>query len=254
MEYYILQFILFLLIFARISAVLVSAPVFSYSVIPVQVKISIAVFFALALFPLLKDQLPKMNLDFLSFTIAVLIEVSVGLLIGFATSLIFYGMQLAGELIGFDIGLNVASAFDPEIGSSAVTGQMMYYLAMLIFLVLNGHHFIIDSIKISYESIPISGLVMNENFYKKLIEISASMFVVAVKIAAPVIVAMFLTNVALGILSRIVPQMNIFMVGFPLKIGLGLFVFMSIVPFIVYVFKKLLMTFEFSIVELIRYM
>jgi flagellar biosynthetic protein FliR len=254
MEYYILQFVLFLLIFARIASVLVTAPVFSYQVIPVQIKISIAIFFSLALFPLLKDQLPKMNFDLLSFIIAVLLEVVVGLIIGFATSLLFYGMQLAGELIGFDIGLNIASVFDPEIGSSAVTGQLIYYFAILIFLILNGHHFIIDSMKISYESIPISGFTLNEHFYKKLIELSAFIFVVAIKIAAPVIVAMFLTNVALGILSRVVPQMNIFMVGFPLKIGVGMLIIVSTIPFILYVFKKLLLTFETSVVELIRYM
>jgi flagellar biosynthetic protein FliR len=231
-----------------------TAPVFSYSFIPAQIKISIAIFFSLALFPLLRDQLPKMNLDFLSFVIAVLLEIGVGLMIGFTTTLIFFGMQLAGELIGFDIGLNIASSFNPEIGSSAISGQLLYYLALLIFLILNGHHFIIDSIKISYSTVPISGFVLNDVFYKKLIEISSFMFVVAVKIAAPIIIAMFLTNVALGILSRVVPQMNIFMVGFPIKIGFGLAILMITIPFIVFVFKKLLMNFEFNVVELIKYM
>jgi flagellar biosynthesis protein FliR len=254
MEFYILQFILFLLIFIRTLSLLAVAPIFSYSVIPIQVRISISVFFALALFPSLKNTLPKMNLDLLSFMLAGIVEVMIGLMIGFACSLIFYGMQLAGELIGFDIGFNVATVFDPENGTSGVTGIFLYYFALLIFLILNGHHFIFESLKLSYESIPISGFKFSDEMYKQLIKISASMFIIAVKIAAPVIVTLFLTNIALGILSRVVPQMNIFMVGFSLKIAVGIIILTMIIPFIFFIFKKLLMNFEYDIVELIRLM
>lgn len=254
MEFYILQFILFLLIFVRTLSLLAVAPIFSYSVIPIQIRISISIFLALALFPALKNTLPKMNLDFLSFVIAGLIEVFIGLFIGFACSLIFYGMQLAGELIGFDIGFNVATLFDPENGTSGVTGLFLYYVSLLIFLILNGHHFIFESLKLSYESVPISGITLSDGLYKQLFKICASIFVIGIKIAAPIIITMFLTNIALGILSRVVPQMNIFMVGFSLKIAVGIAILMIIFPFIFFIFKKLLMNFEYDIVELVRMM
>jgi flagellar biosynthesis protein FliR len=254
MEYYILQFILYLLIFVRVISLFITAPIFSHSVIPVQIKICIAAFFALAIFPLLKGQLPKMNLDLLSFSIAGLLEVMVGLTIGFASSILFYGFQMAGEFIGFDIGLNVATIFDPEIGTSGVTSEFFYYMSLLFFLILNGHYFIVESVKISYESIPINSFMISETFYKKFFEICVSIFIVAIKISAPVMVTLFLTNIALGILSRVVPQMNIFMVGFPLKIAAGMIIISIIIPFIMVVFKKLLIMFEFNIVELIRYM
>ncbi len=254
MEIYILQLILLVIIFVRVITILSVAPIFNTEVIPVQIRLAISIFFALTLFPLLRDQLPHINLNFISFLVLVVIEVAVGLIIGFMINMIFYGMQIAGELMGFDLGFNVATVFDPDTGNNPVLSQFLYYTAALIFLMLNGHHFIIESIKISYESVPISGFALNNDFVEKLIKISSIIFIVAIKIAAPIIISLFLTNILLGILARIVPQMNIFIIGFPLKIGVGLIIISFMIPFIFVIFKKLLVSFEFSIVELIRVM
>ena len=254
MEYYVLQLILLIIIFVRVVTVLSVAPIFSNEVIPVQIRLAISLFFAFTLFPILRDQLPHINLDFLSFVILVLIETVTGLIIGFMIHMIFLGMQIAGELMGYDLGLNVATMYDPETGNNPVMGRFFYYTSILIFLFLNGHHFIVESIKISYESIPISGFVISNDFIEKAVKITSTIFIVAIKIAAPVIISLFLTNIALGIMARVVPQMNIFIVGFPLKIGIGLLVITAMIPFAFVIFKKLLNIFEFSIVELIRVM
>jgi flagellar biosynthetic protein FliR len=254
MEYYVLQLILLIIIFVRVFTVFSFAPVFNDESIPVQIRLAIAIFFSFTLFPLLKDQMPHINLNFLSFVLLVVIEVVVGAMIGFMINLIFLGMQIAGELMGFDLGLNVATVYNPETGNNPVLGQFLYYISIFIFLLINGHHFIIDSIKISYESVPISGFVLSNDLVEKVIKTSSIIFIVAIKIAAPIIISLFLTNIALGILARVVPQMNIFIVGFPLKIGIGLLIISFMIPFIFVIFKKLLYTFEFSIVELIRVM
>ena len=254
MEYYILQFILLIVIFIRVITLFSVAPIFNSDVIPIQVRIAIALFFALTLFPLLKDTMPKINLDLLSFVLLVVIEVVVGLIIGFMISLIFMGMQIAGEIMGFDLGFNIATIYDPETGNNPVLARFLYYTAALIFLLLNGHHFILESIKLSYESVPIGGFSLNNQLVDKLIRTSSIVFIIAIKIAAPVIISLFLTNIALGILARIVPQMNIFIIGFPLKIGVGLLIISFMIPFIFVIFKKLLTAFEFNVVELIRVM
>jgi flagellar biosynthesis protein FliR len=254
MEYYILQLILLILIFVRVFTIFSFAPIFNSEVIPVQIRLAIAIFFSFTIFPLLKDQMPHINLDFLSFVVVVVIEVFVGAMIGFMTNLIFLGMQAAGELMGFDLGLNVATVFNPETGNNPVLGSFFYYMALLIFLLINGHHFIIQSVRISYESVPISGFALSNDLVEKVIRTSSIFFVVAIKLAAPIIISLFLTNIILGILARVVPQMNIFIVGFPLKIGIGLVIISFMIPFVFVIFKKLLNTFEFSIVELIRVM
>jgi flagellar biosynthesis protein FliR len=254
MEYYVLQLILLLIIFVRVITVLSVAPIFNNEVIPTQVRIAISLFFSFTLFPLLRNQMPHINLDILSFVVVVVLEVIVGVMIGFMINLIFLAMQIAGELMGFDLGLNVATIYDPDTGSNPVLGKFFYYISLLIFLLLNGHHFIIDAIKISYESVPISGFILSNDLIEKVIKISSVIFIVAIKIAAPVLISLFLTNIALGIMARVVPQMNIFVIGFPLKIGVGLLIISAIMPFVFVIFKKLLNTFEFSIVELIRVM
>ena len=254
MEYYILQFVLLMIIFARIVTLFSVAPIYSNTVIPIQVRISIALFFSFVLFSLLKDTAPKINLDILSFSLLVVIETIVGLTIGFMMTLIFWGMQYAGELMGFDLGLNIATLYDPETGNNPVLGRFFNYVALLIFLLINGHHFVINAIKISYDSIPIGGFTLSADFIEKVSKLTSIIFILSIKIAAPILVSLFLTNISLGIMSRVVPQMNIFLVGAPLKIGVGIVIISIIMPFIITVFRKLLYTFESNVIEIIRVM
>ena len=254
MEYYILQFVLLIIIFVRIVTLFSVAPIFNNPVIPIQVRISMALFFSFVLFSLLKESAPNINLDFLSFVVLVMIETVVGLIIGFTMSLIFWGMQYAGELMGFDLGLNIATLYDPETGNNPVLGRFFNYVALLIFLIINGHHFIIDAIKISYDSVPIAGFTLSADFIEKITKATSIIFIVAIKIAAPILISLFLTNISLGIMARVVPQMNIFLVGAPLKIAVGLFIISIVMPFIIVIFRKLLYNFESNVIELIRVM
>ncbi len=253
MDIYITQFVDFVLLFARITSVVVTSPVLGHQAVPVQLKVGIGLFLAYVLLPLQRASAGAIDLRLLGLVVLILQEVIVGMLIGFAAGLIFAGIQYAGELIGFNMGYTFASTFDPETNASTpVIGEMLYSFMTMVFILLNGHHFILQAIVLSYQSVPIGHLTISAVASDNLVALTGSVFVIAVKFAAPAIVALFLTDVALGVLTRIIPQMNIFGIAFPLKIGVGLIVLSTSMPILIYVFKKLLGTFENNIVELIK--
>jgi flagellar biosynthetic protein FliR len=151
------------------------------------------------------------------------------------------------------MGYSIASVYDPETNATVpVVGEVLYTFMALLFLLLNGHHFVLQALQLSYKAVPIGGLSITAIAAEKFVGITGLLLVVAVKFAAPVIVAMFLTNTALGILTRVIPQMNIFGVVFPLKIGVGVIVLMTSVPIMIYVFKKLLLLFETNVLDLVK--
>ena len=253
MEVYVAQFIVFLLLFARTTSMIVVAPVLGHQAVPLQLKVAFGLFMAFVLFPLQSSMAAVVDIKLVGIIVLLLEEVIVGLMIGFSAGLIFAGIRYAGELIGFDMGFTMASIFDPELNTSTpVIGEMLYTLTALLFILLNGHHFVLQALVLSYGSVPIGQLVMNPIATAKLVGMVGMIFVVAVKFAAPVIVALFLTNTALAILTRLLPQMNIFGVAFPLKIGVGIVVLSTSIPIMVYVFKKLLTTFENNLLELVK--
>ncbi|MCX6135317.1 MAG: flagellar biosynthetic protein FliR [Ignavibacteriales bacterium] len=253
MEVYVSQFMVFILMFARIASLIVVAPILGHQAIPAQLKVALALFLTFVLFPMQSSVALKIDIKLIGMIVLVLQEICVGLIIGFAVGLLFAGIHYAGELIGFDMGYSIASVYDPEMNATIpVVGEVLYTFMALVFLALNGHHFILQALQLSYKAVPIGGFSLAAAAYQKMVSLSGLMFAVAVKFAAPVIVAMFLTNIALAIITRVMPQMNIFGVAFPLKIGVGLVVLMTSAPVMVFVFKKLLLVFENNILELVR--
>jgi flagellar biosynthesis protein FliR len=245
--------VLFFLVFTRVTSMLVVAPMFSYQAIPVAVKVAAGAFIALVLTPVLAARTAPVDPALPVLVIAALKEAATGLLIGFAASLLFAGIRSAGEIIAFDIGFSAANVFDPENGTqNPVLGEALYLFTMLIFLCINGHHFLLDAVRLSYETVPPGGAFAGVPAARGLVSLGGMVFVVAVKFAAPVMVSLFLTNVALAILSRVMPQMNIFTVSFPLKIGAGLAAIMVSIPLTAVVFKKSLEGFETGIVDLLK--
>lgn len=232
---------------------IVVAPILGHQSIPVQVKVALGLFFAFVMYPMAAGKTPVVNAEFVPFVLMLLKEVSVGLLMGFAAGLLLAGVRFAGELISIDTGLSVASLFDPESNTQAsVISEFLYLTMLMVFLLLDGHHFVIEALYLSYTAVPIGGVMFSGAALTEMIKLSAFVFIVAMKLAAPVMVAMFLINVALSILSRVMPQMNIFALAFPLKIGAGLFAIITAGPLLVLVFKKLLTGFETNLLELVK--
>jgi flagellar biosynthetic protein FliR len=255
MEFYFSTFFVFVLIFARVLSLLSSAPFFGLQVIPFQLRFWLSIFLAYIFLLILDLKNLNFSVEIFGFIILVIKEVMVGLIIGFSSWGIFYAVQFAGHLIGFDIGFSASTAFDPEHSEPVPTlSQFKYYLAFVIFLMLNGHHFLIKVLKLSFDIVPISSFAIGDGFVDWGVRLISFVFISAVKISTPILVALFLTDVTIGILSRVFPQMNIFMFAFAVKILIGLIALVITMPFFVFVFKKLLFAFESDVIELLKTM
>ncbi len=249
------QILLFFLMLVRFVSMFASAPVFSIRGIPNILKIGISGALALLVFPLVDKVTPELELTLVQAIILVFGEILTGITIGIIINFIFAGIELAGEYIGVDMGFAMAQEFDPMFQQRvSVIARLQNILAMLIFVLINGHHFLIEAVVYSFKMLPIGTWSMNQLAISKIIDLSASVFVIGIKIAAPAIVTLFLTSVAMGITARAVPQMNIFFVGFPLRISAGLISLVMAFPLFFYIFKKLLNSFEADIMYLLKVM
>jgi flagellar biosynthetic protein FliR len=252
MEVYALQFVLFMMLFLRCTSAIVLAPVLGHSSVPVQLQAGLGVFMAFALYPIMAARGVQMDLQLAALAVLAVQEVITGIAIGFASGIIFAGAQVAGELIGFDLGLSLATAFDPETGTNNIIGSFLYLAMVLVFLLLNGPQFILQAIVLSYDAVPLGGLAISGATAEKMLQMVGVIFVVGLKCAAPIIVASFLLNLALAVLARVAPQVNVFIISFPIKIGVGVLVLMAAAPILVYAFRRLLLSFEEDLLLFVR--
>ncbi len=220
----LIQIQLFLLIFLRVTAIVFSAPLFDSRSIPFLFKVGLALAASFFLLPVLKIS-PYSYFDSVShLVIGIVGEVLMGLAIGFTIRLLFTAVELAGQLAGYQMGLAIANVFDPLTSSQVPTvAQLENIIAMLIFLVTNAHHLVLRAMVESFRIVPLLGFHFTKSTMALLSNLTGGMFVTAVKIAAPVMVALLLTSLTLGLVARVVPQMNVFIVAMPLKIIIGLF-------------------------------
>ncbi|OXS78563.1 flagellar biosynthetic protein FliR [Domibacillus enclensis] len=216
---------IFALILVRVSAFFVTMPFFSYRTIPAQHRIAFSFVLAWTMYYTV-DAVPlEINGEYI---LLLLKEAMTGLLIGLAAFIVLSAVQIAGGFIDFQMGFAIANVIDPQTGAqSPLMGQYLYMFSLLMLLALNGHHLILDGIFYSYELIPIDQLYLNfgngEAAYYMARTFTA-VFLIAFQMSMPVVAVLFLTDVMLGIVARTVPQLNIFVVGFPLKIGVAFIV------------------------------
>lgn len=235
------QLPLFFLVFVRMTSFFVTAPIFMMRDVPVPFKIGLAFFLSLISlsFPHLPESVPLDNL----FWLLVMKEAMVGITIGFAGALIFYAVQVAGIFIDMQVGFAMANIFDPQTGvQTPITGRLKYILAILFLLSLNGHHLLIRGIFKSFEWIAIDQWIpalSDGHVSTFLIEALGHMFQTAFLIAVPVAGALFLVDIALGIVAKTVPQMNVFVVGLPLKIMVNFILLLIVLPGFFYILRKL---------------
>jgi len=208
--------------FLRVLAVFTTAPVFSMRAIPVRAKVALAFFVALA------TQASLPNMPVIGFSdpqvLGVVVQqVGVGLAIGFAIRLVFSAVELAGEVVGFQMGLNFAAFFDPTINAqSSAVARFFGQMTSLLFLAMNGHLMVLMAITRSFHSFPLDQNFLETLKQMKLQRLGADLFASALWIALPMIGMLMFANLAMGIISRIAPQMNIFAVGFPITLVVGL--------------------------------
>jgi len=211
-----------ILVFIRLGAILIAAPLFGSRNVPFQLKAGLSLVLAMVIFPVAGFQEVYLT-GIPSLVTAMMGEVLIGVIIGFTARLIFSAVQLAGQLIGFQMGFGIVNVIDPQTSTQfSIVAQFQNIMTLLIFLALDAHYWFILAISSSFELIPPLGFCFTNSLMEAIVSLSCDMFVIAAKVAAPVIAVLLFTSVALGLIARTVPQMNIFIVGFPIKIAIGL--------------------------------
>ncbi len=223
----------FLLVFCRITAFFVVAPFFSSRNFPATAKIGLGFFISLIVFLNVGFD-TKVTAD-ATYILAIMREVFAGLLIGFMVYLFFTVVQTAGGLMDMQMGLAMANVVDPITGVSApILGNMKFMVLILVFLSINGHHYLLAAIMDSYRWLPMDNNLFQTyyggNVTEFLTRTFADTFLLALQIASPIVVAMFLTDFGLALLARAAPQYNVFVIGLPLKILVGLSLLILLIP------------------------
>jgi flagellar biosynthetic protein FliR len=224
---------LFLLVLTRVSGIFLLAPFFGSLNIPVYIRAGTAFAIAMVLFPVIDQQgIPQIPQSVVGYMLAVIVELIVGWLIGFVAYITFAAIHMAGKLLDMQVGFAVVNVVDPTSGQQIpLLGSFLYNLGIIIFLVTNGHHMVISGLFESFQMIPVLGATFDLSISDLMVDMTGGIFVTGVKIALPVLFAILLTDVGLGVLARTMPQMNIFVVGIPAKIVIGLFVLSIALPF-----------------------
>ena len=249
MKFFVYHFQVFLLIMIRLNAMIIIAPFYSSGVIPFRFKALISFLITLAIFPVIAAGGYTIPGAMGEYLLLVFREVAIGIYIGFLVSVVFAAFQLSGQFFAVQIGFGINEVLDP-IGQISVPliGQFKNLIGLLVFLAIYGHHFMIEAVYRSYELAPIVSFskAFTGGLFKYLAHSFSGMFVVALKIALPVVGTIFLVSVSMGVLAKAAPQMNIMMLGFPFKIVVSFCVLLLISPLIVKIMQvSLERTFKF---------
>lgn len=223
----------FIFIVARVGAILFSVPFLEARNVPMLFKATLTLAVALMLMP--QVTLPAFSLVESPWLLAVNLvgEAMVGVMIGLSVQLLFAGVQLAGQLAGFQMGFAIANVVDPASSLQIpVLSQFLNLFALLIFFAVNAHYYFIKGLVDSFVLIPPMGVHFNGELLGVLTKMTGDIFWTALKLGAPIMTVLLLVNVALGLTARTVPQMQIFIVAMPLQIIIGLFFLGLSIPFI----------------------
>ncbi len=233
----------FLLVFVRLTAFFVSAPIFSSRTIPLQYKIGFNFFLVIILFPFINFDTQDLVNDNGLFILVLIQETMIGLVLGWITQMIFSSIQVAGAFIDIQNGLGMANVFDPQTGNQVpLLGNFKYAIAVLLFFSLDIHYLLLDGIISSYYILPIGGdwitQLSSESVMVFILTAFLKMFILAFKIAAPIVVTLLISDITLGIIARTVPQLNVFVVGLPLKVLLNYIIMFFVAAGFIYMFKE----------------
>lgn len=227
-----------LLAFARVAGIFAAAPILSDQRVPLALKAGCSFLIALVVLPVIP--ISSVPTHLLGFAFAAAKELVVGAALGFISGLVLVVVQMAGQLADFQAGFGFAGLVDPTFDyPPSIIGRFQYMLAWLVFLGLNGHHYLLGGVADSFRALPLAVCSVNPAVGEGVFELAARLFVITMKIAAPVIGAVFLADIAIGMVARTVPQMNILVLGFPVKMFLALLTVGISVPVMLPVVQRL---------------
>lgn len=240
MQYFVTNFQAFLLILIRVNAMIMIAPFFSSGVIPFRMKALLSFLVSIVIFPVVPASVLKIPDSMGYYYLLVIQQVIIGVLIGFMISIIFTAFQLSGQYFAVQIGFGINEVLDPMAQVSVpLIGQLKNMIGILIFLAISGHHFMIEAVFRSFELAPLFGIskAATGGIMQLLIHSFSGMFIIALKMAMPVVATIFLVTVSMGVLAKVAPQMNIMMLGFPFKILVAFMILILSSPLIVRIMR-----------------
>ncbi len=233
------QVAVFLLVFVRVSGIFFLTPVYGSRNVPAHVKVALGLAVTYILYPMVYQPGIPIPEQWLPYLFLVASEFVAGMIIGFVSSLVFTAIQMCGQILDTQIGFGIVNVIDPQSGNQVpLVGNFLYILAIMVFLALNGHHVVLGALVASFKLIPMTGVVFNAAISQFVVALMKGIFLIAIQISLPVLATLLLIDISLGILSRTMPQMNIFIVGVPAKIFAGIFVLSLVLPFYIFFLEK----------------
>jgi len=228
-----MKFTLFLLIFLRNTGLMIAAPFFQSRNIPNVLRICLALFLSFVFVPVLKlpSALPQ---NFWQIALLMIQELILGLIMGYILYLTFAGLQLAGQLIDVPMGFGMVNVLDPQTGGQMpIIGQLYSLIAVWLFLLVKGDHTLINILAQSFKLLPIGEPLLLTRGLLLVIKAFSGLFWLAIQVAIPIIGVLFLTDIGLGVLAKLIPQINVFFLGFPIKVFLGITILILSLPVLV---------------------
>lgn len=249
------QFIGFFLSFIRIAALMSVAPILGSQSIPVQVKVFLSLFLSVTMLPALKEQPQLETITLLGLLPLIFKEIVLGLFLGYNAKFIFESYQFAGRMVSTQMGLGMANLVDPDSGQPVTPiGNIYTFFIMMVFLFLNGHHLLISALYKSFEISPAASYKFALAGARwEMVSLFNEIFIIGIKLAAPSMATLFLIEVCMGIMARIVPQMNIFFIGLPVRLGVGLFIVIASLPMYYLFFSNHLLEWKYDLFTIVKF-
>jgi flagellar biosynthetic protein FliR len=241
-----------LLICARIMGLMIEAPLFSSRNFPASAKVALAIWIAIAFWFVVPIHQPLPS-SALQFVLALISEVVLGFLLGLICNIFLLAVQSAGEIMDLQMGLSVATALDPVFGSViSIIGKLALFLGLILFISFDGHHMLLAGLHQSFTAIPAGAPfnLFNGALTQQLIELGQQLWMITIQLSAPVVLIIFISDFAFGIVSRVAPQVNVFMLGFQVKPALGLLALLFSLPLFIKYVGNLIETMGEEIVKL----
>ena len=241
-----------LLVLLRVSMLVILMPVFGHRLVPAPVKIGLIGLISILIYPIVQTSLPHIPASPVVLMVLAGQEVLLAGLIATLAQLVFSAAQLAGQVMSYQMGLAIANVVDPASSAQiAVVGQFAAMLAMLVWLATGAHNIFLMALADSFHLLPI-GHAWQINSWHALNNVAANMFILALRLVAPVMLLLFFLYVALGLLSRAVPQIQVFFVSFPLTVALGFFVFALALPAVIFLLREGFIGYSLQVHNILR--
>ena len=225
--------------FVRILAMVATDPFFGNRSVPRRVKVGLSVMLTVILTPVL-GEMPHVSPGSAAGILIMVQQIMIGVSMGLAMRIVFASFEMAGHLAGLQMGLGFATFFDPQRGTQVqAVSTFTGLLALLLFLSMNGHLVVIRALAESFYVLPVSSRILSVTGWKTLVEWGGEIFKAGLLISLPIVAVLLVANLAMGIMSRAAPQVNLFAVGFPITLGIGFFMLYLSLPYFTPLFDRI---------------